>query len=177
MPGLVRTVDGEIRVYSDEEAAELLGCLEEDVARWCEFGLVDYVPVGRDQLCITHDEVVYLRKLGKHPQYKDWPYDRLLWKRYEITCEQQQTAQKEEQQKPAKVRRRQVGAAWNYEDYGAETERDFSRQDEEEEQPSRRPERWRQSLGMPKQRSQEKQEPAKRLFGAGASREKKQRRW
>jgi hypothetical protein len=173
VPGMVQTTEGEIRICSDEEAAELLGCLEEDVARWIGFGLVDYVPVGRDRLCITHDEVVYLCKLAKHPRYKDWPYDRLLWKRYELAHEQREQRKTEQRgerrQEPVKVQRRQQ-AEWDYADYWAETQRDFSDLEEGEDDPGQ----WRQSMGVP-ERSSRKQEPVKRSYGAAPV--KKQRRW
>jgi hypothetical protein len=174
VPGMIQTTEREIRVYSDEEAAELLGCLEEDVARWIGWGLVDYVPLPHGQACITRDEVVYLRKLAKHPNYRDWPYDRLLWKRYEIAHEQDEQRRTEQrgerQQEPVKVRRRQQvaqQAEWDYADYWAETEHDFIEPDEDD------PRKWRQSMGL--ERSSRRQEPARRVYGVGAPMRKQRR--
>lgn len=81
MPGWVMTIEGEIKVMSVSEAAQVLGCEVADIFRWHAFDLVDVVLTPKGEILPFYEEIIWLKKEGE--RYADWPYDRILWRRYE----------------------------------------------------------------------------------------------
>lgn len=93
MPGWVMTTEGEIKVMSVSEAAQFLGCEVADIFRWFSLDLIDVVSTPKGEILPFYEDMAWLRKEGE--KYSDWPYDRILWRRYEreavMRCSQERS--------------------------------------------------------------------------------------